>query len=268
MEARVAPWRRHLDRPSCPAPAPVGRSGGGGGEPKTVTPSELGNGAQPDYLAFGYWIYEPDDVTDTDPYEFGVFGSSGDPFEAANLAGLTRKATYKGAATGAYYVNALSNDPTVGSFDSDVTLEADFGDDSATGFIDGEVSNFAFDHDVASSLPETVALTSGAYAYASLPAAFGVRPGSTNIFDTPCRACNNNPGPFRGGQIGGATKASVGKQEWSGSWHGIFYGNGAAPTDHPTGVACTFGSHEHDRNEDGQAVANIGLAGAFGARRQ
>ena len=184
-----------------------------------------------DYLAFGYWLYVPDDVTDMDAYDFGVYASGGDPFEAANLAGLTGTATYEGDAVGMYYVDGLSNSPTVGSFTADVALTADFGDSSATGFIDGEVNNFMFEGDVASSLPATVALASRTYDY--LPEGFGVSQGSTNIFGTPWR---DDDDAWPGGQVGGVTEANVDGEDWYGAWHGVFYGNGASSTDHPTSV--------------------------------
>ena len=44
---------------------------------------------------------------------------------------------------------------------------------------------------------------------------------------------------------------------WVGAWQATFYGNSANPTDHPTGVAGTFGA-TNDTD---------GMVGAFGARR-
>ena len=93
-----------------------------------------------DYLAIGHWLYVPEDVTDSVNYEFGVFASGGDPFEVSYLAPLAGTATYLGDALGMYYVDGLSDDPIIGSFTADVTLEADFGDGSETGFISGEVN--------------------------------------------------------------------------------------------------------------------------------
>ena len=76
-----------------------------GGTAQAVTPISPGPTVAADYLALGYWLYVPEDVTVAEDYDFGVFASGGDPFEAAKLAGLTGSATYAGSAVGAYYVN-------------------------------------------------------------------------------------------------------------------------------------------------------------------
>ena len=110
-----------------------------------------------------------------------------------------------------------------------MSLEADFGDSSATGFISGEVNNFVFEGDVASSLPATVSLTSNVRGYVF--EGFGVQQGSTNIFDT---TRSGDPAPFPGGHAAGSTEANVDGEDWYGEWHGVFYGNGPDPSDHPT----------------------------------
>ena len=228
-----------------------------GGTPQELTQHVWGPVPAADYLAFGHWLYVPEDVTDTVNYDFGVFASGGDPFETTNLAGLTGTATYAGDAVGMYYVDGLTDNPTVGLFTADVTLEADFGDSTATGFIDGEVTNFEFEDDVASSLPTTVSLSSTTYQY--IVDDFGVQQGSTNIFDTQWRTDDLWPG----GHISGRTEDSVDGVDWYGEWHGAFYGNGASPTDHPTGVAGIFNTSPYD---DGNRVGS-GLTGSFGAHR-
>ena len=229
------------------------------GRALSVPPRTLGSVPNADYMAFGYWLYVPDDVTDSDNYEFGMFASGGDPFETANLAGLTGTAIYAGDAVGKYYVDGLTDNPTTGSFTADVTLQADFGDSSRTGFIDGEVTNFDYEGDVASSLPATVTLSSDAYSY--LFTSFDVPQGSTNIFATPWL---NNDAPWPGGHIGAEALGNADGEDWNGEWHAVFYGNGASPTDHPTGVAGTFNvSPFDDFNRVGR-----GLAGSFSAHRQ
>ena len=212
-----------------------------------------------DYLAFGHWLYIPEDATDADAYDFGVFASGGDPFETSNLRGLTGTASYAGAASGMYYANGLSRSPDVGSFTADVALTADFGDGSATGTVDGELNNFTFEGDVASSLPAAVTLA--ATPHSSIFEGFGVEQGSTNIFDT---AWSGQQAPYRGGWVGGTTEASVDGTAWSGDWAGVFYGNGAASTDHPTSVAGVFGTYLWNDN----AQSDSGLTGSFGAHRQ
>lgn len=238
-----------------------------GGTSQQVPVVETPTVPNADYLAFGHWLYVPDDVTNWVEYEFGTFASGGDPFETANIAGLTGTATYEGDAVGMYYVGGLTDNPTVGSFTADVTLDADFGDGIATGSLTGEVNNFEFEDDVASSLPATVMLTSDFYSYISdgfgrnhTLDEYGVVRGESNIFDTPWRT--NAPWP--GGYVTGETLADVNGEYWDGQWHGALYGNGASATDHPTGVAGHFNTAPFD---DFMRVGS-GLTGAFGAHRQ
>lgn len=238
-----------------------------GGTAQPVPTLLAGTPPAADYLAFGHWLYvpedaaEPDDVPPTLGYDFGVFASGGDPFTAGNLRGLTGTATYEGDSAGMYYVGGLSGTPDVGSFTADVELTADFGSNVDTGTIGGQVSNFEFEGDVASSLPETVTLASRTYDY--LPEGFGVPQGTTdNIFDTSWR---DEVAPYPGGWVGGRTQASVGGQNWYGSWSGAFYGNGTATTDHPTSVAGEFGSYPWGDGNHNQR--DTGLTGSFGAHR-
>ena len=219
-----------------------------------------------DYLAFGHWLYVPDDVTNWVEYDFGTFASGGDPFEVSNLAGLTGTATYAGDAVGMYYVDGLTDNPTVGSFTADVTLAADFGDGTATGSVTGEVNNFEFEDDVASSLPATVTLTSDFYSYISEGFGrnhtldeHGVVRGESNIFDT---GWYTDP-PWPGGHVTGQTLANANGESWFGQWHGAFYGNGASAPDHPTGVAGHFNVSPWDDN----MRVGSGLTGSFGAHR-
>ena len=239
-----------------------------GGTAQPVPTLLAGTPPATDYLAFGHWLYvpedaaEPDDVPPTLGYDFGVFASGGDPFTAANLRALTGTATYEGDSAGMYYVGGLSGTPDVGSFTADVELTADFGSNVETGTIGGQVSNFEFEGDVASSLPETVTLASRTYDY--LLEGFGVAQGTTdNIFDTSWR---DEVAPYPGGWVGGRTQASVGGQNWYGSWSGAFYGNGTATTDHPTSVAGEFGSYPWGDGNHNQR--DTGLTGSFGAHRQ
>ena len=237
-----------------------------GGTAQTVPVGESPTVPNADYLAFGRWLYVPEDVTDSDGYEFGTFASGGDPFEVSNLAGLTGTATYAGDAVGVYYVDGLTDNPTVGSFTADVTLDADFGDGTATGSITGEVNNFEFEGDVASSLPATVMLTSDFYSYLSdgfgrnhTLDEYGVVRGESNIFDTQWETDD----PWPGGHVAGETRADVNGETWDGQWHGAFYGNGASATDLPTGVAGHFNTAPFD---DFMRVGS-GLTGSFGAHR-
>ena len=227
-----------------------------------LTPFERGPETTADYLSFGFWLYVPEDEAMTDDYDYGVFASGGDPFEATNLAGLTGTATYAGSAGGAFYVGKSSADPVNGTFSADVTLMADFGDGTATGTVSGAVSGFDWPEEVASSLPATVTLTSGfwdgwdeAYGHDYTADANGIVDGVSNIFDTPGYGAL---APDRGGHILGITEAYVDGTRWWGDWSAAFFGNGTSATDHPTSIAGTFISSDNES----------GLSGGFGAHKQ
>ena len=132
----------------------------------------------------------------------------------------------------------------------------------ATGTVAGTVSNFDWSADVASSLPETVALTSDTYAYAPEGCGHsyqtdenGVVRGMPNIFDSPWRGQRSS---WPRGHVIGATAADVDGTQWYGEWHGAFFGNRALPTDHPTSIAGTFTVSGYGES---------GLAGGFGVHR-
>ena len=63
------------------------------------------------YLAFGNWLYVPEDVTDLDAYDFGVFASGGEPFRVDYILQQTDVFTYAGDATGVYYANEIVAQP-------------------------------------------------------------------------------------------------------------------------------------------------------------
>ena len=236
---------------------------------QAVTPISPGPTMAADYLAFGYWLYEPEDVMATQDYDFGVFASGGDPFEADKLAGLMGSATYSGSAAGWFYVNKSSASPQNGQFNASVRLTADFGDGTETGTVTGTVSNFDWPAEVASSLPATLELSSDNWKGNTEYFGFnytadqdGHVRGESNIFNTPDRM---NPDPYHGGHVLGRTYADVGGTGWWGEWQGAFFGNGASATDHPTSMAGTFMASD----QSGMGLgAESGLAGGFGAHRQ
>ena len=171
-----------------------------------------------------------------------------------------------GDALGTYVVDGLTDNPTVGFFTADVTLDAAFGDGTATGSITGEVTNFEFEDDVASSLPATLTLSSDFYSYISEGFGrnhaldeYGVVRGESNIFDT--QWGTNDPWP--GGYVTGETRADVNGEYWDGQWHAAFFGNGASATDHPTGVAGHFNTAPHND----YMRSGSGLTGSFAAHR-
>ena len=93
------------------------------------------------YLTFGSWLYVPEDTTDIQAFDFGVFAGGDDPFAAANLRGLTGTAEYAGRAAGTH---AETLHPRTESFTADVAFTADFEfpSENELGRLTGEVSNF------------------------------------------------------------------------------------------------------------------------------
>ena len=238
-----------------------------GGTTQMVLPLVRDAEAAADYLAFGYWLYVPEDVTLTDAYEFGVFGSGGEPFDTANIQGLTGSATYAGNAAGMYYVDRSSQSPDTGSFTADVELTADFGTMSEWGTVSGEVSNFVFNGDVAAMFPATWALETNVYSgYRNF---HGFAQGEQNIFD----GYYGENFVQAGGYVHGWTWVDDHNGEaWYGDWNAKFFGNGALPTDHPNSITGTFNARQYydtgTTDFDAEHGAEIGLSGAFGAHKQ
>ena len=237
-----------------------------GGEAQAVTPISPGPTVAADYMAFGYWLYVPEDVMTTEDYDFGVFASGGDPFEAAGIAGLAGSATYAGSAAGWFYVNKSSASPDNGTFTASVALMAEFGDGTETGTVTGTVSGFDWPAEVQSSLPATVELSSNnwkgntdSFGFNYTADEDGEVRGESNIFDTPRLM---NPAPFHGGHVLGRTYADVGGTGWFGEWQSAFFGNGTSATELPSSMAGTF--MISDQSEPSES----GVAGSFGAHKQ
>ena len=202
-----------------------------------------------DYLSFGIWRYVPDDVDDSDSYDFGVFAGGGDPFDATIGAALTGSATYVGDAIGMYSAKTYSDYlddvplpsttsapiaqtspapfPIAGSFIADVTLTADF--DMST--LSGRVHDITYDN--------------------------GNSHSDIYLHEAPI----STVGTF--GATGVTSNTELGGGHLNGQWNAEFFGNDLSdPTAHPTGVAGTFGVATRDQFE------GSGLVGSFGARRQ
>ena len=181
--------------------------------PQLVAPSSPA--PKVNILTFGSWLYAPEDTTDVQAYDFGVFAGGDDPFAAGNLAGLTGTAAYAGKAAGTY---AEILHPRTESFTADVAFTADFGfltEEVASGMT-GALSNF----NLASGDPSPVSALSLASGWWQV--------------DIP------------GGRILGSVSSSDGN--WSGTWGGRFYGNDPAdPAAHPTAFAGTFGADDDAR---------------------
>ena len=189
-----------------------------------------------DYLAGGIWMRVPADATSVADYEFGAFVDGNDPFQQANLAGLTGTATYTGerTATAVYSDQRMNRNYIV---EADVRLTADFGDASSLGSISGTVFNFRGEGP--NPGPDGVDRYEGAIV--SLEAA---------------RIGGADSGFFTGDTS--VTDGSSSDPPLTGKWGGQFYGNGAAAGDHPGSVAGTFGGATADGSE-----SFVGIYGAY-----
>ena len=181
-----------------------------------------------DYLAGGIWVRVPADADSVADYEFGAFMDGDDPFEQANLAGLTGTATYEGDARAVYSHQETNRNYFV---DGDVRLTADFGDADSLGSISGTVSNFTGEG------PESDAYEG-----------VGVSLGTAQI------------GNADSGFFTGDTSTSGTDSVFTGKWGGQFYGDGDAADDQPGSVAGTFGAATADGGES--------FVGVYGADRQ
>ena len=221
-----------------------------GGDPVIFTPDD-GSGdvmlahPQPEevptvnYLTLGSWLFVPEDVTNLDAYDFGVFAGGGDPFMVDNLQGLAGTADYAGEAAGTY---ADVPAATISPFNAKVELTADFGTPSDFGTIEGRVYEFEIDGRETSPLTELDLTVSGREG------------GTTNIFQS-----SAGGSPVRGGWVdGNAFGDDTATTRWRGSWGGKFFGNGHAASDIPSAFAGTFGATDGDHT----------FAGSFGARQQ
>lgn len=199
--------------------------------PRTTLPSATSVTRLPpdDYLVFGHWLYVPNDVESFEDYDFGVLAGGGDPY--LSLAdNLTGTAMYAGRAGGLYFT--LTNpEREWGTFDADVTLTADFDN----GTLGGRVENFRFNA-AATGFPRQLHLLSSPI----VPSPASIPPGQA--------------------VAAGVVADGLPTSSWDGEWNAAFYGNSANPTDHPGGIAGTFGA-TNDANDHG-------LAGAFGAYKQ
>ena len=191
------------------------------------------------YLSFGDWLFVPEDITDLDAYDFGVFAGGDDPFTVDNLQGLAGTADYAGEAAGTY---ADVPAATINSFNAQVELTADFGMTSDFGTIEGRVYEFEIDGRETSPLTEL-----GLY---TAPWREG---GTTNIHQSEV-----GRDPLPGGWVEGNAYTGTDTATWLGIWGGKFFGNGTAATALPTAFAGTFGATDGDHS----------FAGSFGASQQ
>ena len=175
-----------------------------------------------DYLSGGVWLLVPDDATSAADYVFGAFADGSDPFTQSNLTGVQGTATYEGEATGVYSQTETGS-TTIGYFDGDVELMADFGGMNDLGTISGSITDFVVD---GTSEVGTLNL------------------GSANIG-------SQDSGFFKGSVTG-----SDDERSYAGHWGGQFFGNGETDGK-PGSVAGTFGGSSTD-----DSVNFVGAFGA------
>ena len=215
----------------------------GGGGAATLEAGTSAAVPKVDYLSFGNWLYAPEDLSAAADYDFGVFAGGDDPFTVANLAALTGRAEYSGAAAGVWATGSA----TV-RFTADAALTAEFGDAAAFGKISGRVSGFA---------PEG----GGAPPFAALElasASYRDSSGAANIFATYATGVEDGDPAIPGGWIEGNTSGGA-ESGWAGVWGGQFFGNGDSAADHPSGFAGTFGAVHASEGS---------IAGSFGTHRR
>ncbi len=165
--------------------------------------------------------------------EFGAFFNGGQPFTTSNIPTITGQARYEGDAVGIGRLSGIGATSEIIAFAGDVRLDADFGDASATGSIEGTIRNIQFAPD--SDAPETL-------------------PGTLTLVSTTIGSDNS-------GFFTGNTSYSEGAWSGSGKWGGQFYNDGAQPGN----VGGTFGI-EFDNSVD--TTRSGELIGVFGANKQ
>jgi hypothetical protein len=175
-----------------------------------------------DYLSGGVWLVVPDNATSADDYVFGAFVDGNDPFDQSNIMALQGTATYEGGATGVYSEKTAES-TSIGYFDGDVELTANFNGASDLGTISGSITNFEVDGE-----PDD---------------------GTLNLGTAPIGSQNS-------GFFEGAVTGADDERMYVGNWGGQFFGNGESDGK-PGSVGGTFGGHSTD-----DAVNFVGAFGA------
>ena len=198
-----------------------------------------------DYLIYGAWLLKPDSQVGT-AYA-AALSAGNDLFAAGNIAGLSGKAAYKGAAAGFFAERHIGTDTAVsGTFSATAELAADFATATTGGTVSGTVRDFIRSDGV--SVDWLVML-----GQVTLPTQ------------------NTADGGFAAGDTSGFASGAV----WAGEWGVQLVGDGIAAAQHPSGVIGTFGA-QHGApvrltDTTDPAAADAGFAaviGGFGARKQ
>ena len=194
-----------------------------------------------DYLLFGLWL--DDDATDGASFGTFAVGGADYAFDAGNVNTLEGKASYSGPAVGAHHKTGEG----VSFFSANARLNADFGDETAPGTVEGMISGISVNGGPAMSTPIMLLSTEA---------------GST----------------FNGRAIMGPQSTPGSDQHmFNGTYSGGFFGDTADDPDttdvmedditHPLAAAGTFGVTRTDSMDTTDTDDDVteSFVGAFGA---
>ena len=223
-------------------------------DPNEVIVAAVASEEDDTYLAFGVWLQETA-AAGTNTYAFGAFADGGaavgDTDEPSTVASVTGDATYTGKAAG---VHATAT--AVDFFHADATLNAKFGDGTATGTITGMIHNImsggrSVGHDIELLVADPGATTE-----------------TPNIVDA-----GTFSGQTRMGPVTGQNDHGEAIYQMTGDWSGTFYNHMAnvatttidESTRAPGSVAGTFGVGMADDADTMMVDETESFVGAFGA---
>ena len=107
----------------------------------TFVPAEGATVPTPDseYQYFGWWLRDTDGSYAVGPFHLGVGGAAD---ELTELPALQGTATYTGPAAGLFAIIPQPGEASAGNFTATATLEADFGDGTDPGRVQGTIDGF------------------------------------------------------------------------------------------------------------------------------
>ena len=92
-----------------------------------------------EYQYFGWWLRNTNGNYAVGSFHRGIGGATD---EFTNLTALQGRATYAGPAAGLFAIEPQSGEASAGDFTATVTLEADFGDRTDPGTVEGTIDDF------------------------------------------------------------------------------------------------------------------------------
>ena len=97
-----------------------------------------------DYMLGGVWLLVPEDLQDTEAYDFGGFVRGENPLGAGKINEIEGTATYKGSAAG-LYTSLDNNVMKISRLLGKATLTANFLDGTKYGTVDGSIHDLTLD---------------------------------------------------------------------------------------------------------------------------